>query len=507
MNFVSCGKPRTPLGSGLRLVLEDSRHTQRAQGHEPLRLVGTELRVLLPQDDGMERNRILIVDDDDELRTQMRWALDSKYDVLLAEDRGTALDVLKREKPKVVTLDLGLPPCGGDNREGFLALTEFLLVDPFIKVLVFTGQDGKESGMDAIGQGAYDFLPKPVSVEELKVVIDRAIRVQHLDRERRDLAEKASYDTFEDLLGSSHQMQRVFATIEKVAGTDVRVLIAGESGTGKELVARAIHRRSLRRSGPFIAINCGAINENLLESELFGHEKGSFTGAHIQRQGRVELAQGGTLFLDEIGELSSGLQVKLLRFLQERQIERIGGRSLIPVDARVVAATNVDLTKAMSDGRFREDMYYRLNVVNISIPPLRDREGDILLLAKAFLQRQSAKEKRKLVFTNKAVRVIESHGWPGNVRELENRIQRAAIMAEHGRITPQDLGFTSPSIEFMGQSLEKARAAVERQVIQGALNRNKGNITRSAIELEISRPSLYELMQKLGIQRGDQRSR
>jgi two-component system NtrC family response regulator len=281
----------------------------------------------------------------------------------------------------------------------------------------------------------------------------------------------------------------------------VPVLIVGESGTGKELVAQAIHRRSLRKNGPFIAINCGAIPENLLESELFGHEKGSFTGAHVQRQGRVEMAQGGTLFLDEIGELSGGLQVKLLRFLQERQIERIGGRSLISVDARVVAATNVDLTKAMSDGRFREDLYYRLNVVNIAIPPLRERDGDILLLAKAFLQRQSAKQRKNLVFTHKALHVIEAHGWPGNVRELENRIQRAAIMAENGRITPQDLGLTSASAEFIGQSLGKAREAVERQMVEGALSRNKGNISRAAIELEISRPSLYELMQKLGIQR------
>jgi len=449
----------------------------------------------------MEKPRILIVDDDDELRSQMRWALNSKYDVLMAEDRNSALDVVRKERPGVVTLDLGLPPSPGDTREGFLALSEMLQCDPLLKVLVITGQGEKENGMEAIGQGAYDFLPKPVMVEELKIIIERAIYVQQLDRERRDLIEKTSYDVFEDLLGSSQQMQRVFATIEKVATTEVPVLVNGESGTGKELVAQAIHRRSLRKTGPFVAINCGAIPENLLESELFGHEKGSFTGAHVQRQGRVEMAQGGTLFLDEIGELSGGLQVKLLRFLQERQIERVGGRSVIPVDARVVAATNVDLTKAMSDGRFREDLYYRLNVVNISIPPLREREGDTRLLAKAFLQRQSAKHGKNLVFTPKALQVIESHGWPGNVRELENRIQRAAIMADSGRITPQDLGLTSTSTEFIGQSLGKAREAVERQMIEGALSRNKGNISRAAVELEISRPSLYELMQKLGISR------
>ena len=415
------------------------------------------------------------MDDDDELRSQMRWALNSKYDVLLAENRSAALDAVRNEKPGVVTLDLGLPPSPGDTREGFLALSEMLQFDPL----------------------TFDYE----GLQQLKVIIERAIHVQQLDRERRELFEKTTYGGFEDLLGSSSQMQRVFATVDKVARTDVPVLIAGESGTGKELVARAIHRRSLRDSGPFIAINCGAIPENLLESELFGHEKGSFTGAHVQRQGRVEMAQGGTLFLDEIGELSGALQVKLLRFLQEHQIERVGGRSLIPVDARVLAATNVDLTKAMSDGRFREDLYYRLNVVNIAIPPLREREGDILLLAKAFLQRQSAKQKKNLVLTHKALHVIEAHGWPGNVRELENRIQRAAIMAENGKITPQDLGLTSTFTEFLGQSLGKAREAVERQMIEGALTRNRGNISRSAIELEISRPSLYELMQKLGIQR------
>jgi two-component system, NtrC family, response regulator len=449
----------------------------------------------------MDRPRILIVDDDDEVRSQMRWALNSRYEVLLAEDRASAIDVLQKDEPGVVTLDLGLPPSPGDTREGFLALAEILQMHPLTKVLVITGQSEKENGIEAIGQGAYDFLAKPVNVDELKVIIDRAIHVQQLDRERRELLDKSTYDSFDDLLGGSPQMQKVFATIDKVAGADVPVLIAGESGTGKELVANAIHRRSLRNSGPFIAINCGAIPENLLESELFGHEKGSFTGAHIQRQGRVEMAQGGTLFLDEIGELSGALQVKLLRFLQEKQIERIGGRSLIAVDARVVAATNVDLTKAMAEGRFREDLYYRLNVVNVAIPPLRDREGDTLLLAKAFLQKQSAKQQKSLVFTPKSLQVLETHGWPGNVRELENRIQRAAIMAENGRITPQDLGLTSVTTEFMGQSLGKARESVERQMIEAALTRNKGNLSRAAVELEISRPSLYELIQKLGISR------
>jgi two-component system, NtrC family, response regulator len=448
----------------------------------------------------MDKPKVLIVDDDDEVRTQMKWALSPQYEVSLAEDRPTALSLLNKDRPNVVTLDLGLPPSPGDTREGFLALADMLQVDPLLKVLVITGQNERENGMEAIGQGAYDFFSKPVKVDDLKVILERAIHVQTLERERRDLFEKGKFDAFEGMIGSSPQMQRVFATIEKVADTDAAVLISGESGTGKELVARAIHRRSSRNSGPFIAINCGAIPENLLESELFGHEKGAFTGAHMQRQGRVEMAQGGTLFLDEIGELSAALQVKLLRFLQEHEIERVGGRSLIHIDARVLAATNIDLTKAMAAGRFREDLYYRLGVVNLAMPPLRDREGDIAVLAKAFLHRQIAGREKNLVFTSKALTVLEAHPWPGNVRELENRIQRAAIMAENGRITPQDLTLTSPA-DHGDQSLSKAREAVEREMVEAALARNKGNLTRAAADLEISRPSLYELIEKLGIVR------
>jgi two-component system, NtrC family, response regulator len=448
----------------------------------------------------MDKPKVLIVDDDDEVRTQMKWALSPHYEVSLAEDRPTALSLLNKDRPNVVTLDLGLPPSPGDTREGFLALADMLQVDPLLKVLVITGQNERENGMEAIGQGAYDFFSKPVKVDDLKVILERAIHVQTLERERRELLEKGKFDSFEGMIGSSPQMQRVFSTIEKVASTDASVLISGESGTGKELVARAIHRRSSRSSGPFIAINCGAIPENLLESELFGHEKGAFTGAHMQRQGRVEMSQGGTLFLDEIGELSAALQVKLLRFLQEHEIERVGGRSLIHIDARVLAATNIDLTKAMAAGRFREDLYYRLGVVNLPMPPLREREGDIALLAKAFLHRQTVGREKNLVFTSKALAVLESHPWPGNVRELENRIQRAAIMAENGRITPQDLTLTSPA-DHGDQSLSKAREAVEREMVEAALARNKGNLTRAAADLEISRPSLYELIEKLGIVR------
>jgi len=447
----------------------------------------------------MDKPGILIIDDDDEVRTQMKWALRQHYDVLLAEDRQSALKQLKEHRPAVVSLDLGLPPSPGDTREGFAALADLLHSDPSLKVIVITGQGEKSNGVQAIAQGAYDFFCKPVRAEELRIVLARALKVAELQREHREMLESDQADSFEGILGTSRQIKTVFASIRKMAASDASVLIAGESGTGKELVARAIHRLSARRNGPFIAINCGAIPENLLESELFGHEKGSFTGAHAQRQGRIETAESGTLFLDEIGELSGPLQVKLLRFLQDHEVERVGGRSLIKVDTRVIAATNVDLVKAMAEGRFREDLYYRLAVL-VSLPPLREREGDLLTLAHAFLQRQAQELQKKLVLTSKSIKVIESHSWPGNVRELENRIQRAAIMAENGKVTPEDLGLTSVYTEY-GQGLFDAREALDRQMIEAALLKTRGNLTRAAMELAISRPTLYELMEKLGMSR------
>jgi len=449
----------------------------------------------------MDKEKILIIEDDDELRTQMKWALTENYDVLLAEDRPEALQILSELKPCVVTLDLGLPPSPGDSREGFLALADLLQSDPPLKIIVITGQDEKENGMQAIGQGAFDFFCKPVNIEELKVVLGRAIRVYELERAHRSRVGSDDPDSIQGILGKSGQIEAVFATIRKVSASDASVLILGESGTGKELAARAIHRSSSRHNRPFVAINCGAIPENLLESELFGHEKGSFTGAHVQRQGRLEMAQGGTLFLDEIGDLPAALQVKLLRFLQQHEIERVGGRSPITVDARVIAATNTDLVKAMAEGKFREDLYYRLAVVILPMPPLRQREGDTLLLAQAFLARQMAVDEKKMVLTPRSIKAIESHGWPGNVRELENRIQRAAIMAENGRITPKDLGLESPYAEYEGKGLIKAREGLERQMIEAALVKSKGNVTRAAAELAISRPTLYELIEKHGMSR------
>jgi two-component system NtrC family response regulator len=450
----------------------------------------------------MEKEKLLIIEDDEDLRTQMRWGLSEVCEVFLAEDRKSGLDMLKTEEPAVVALDLGLPPKPADVEEGFLALEEILEHDPLTKVVVITGRDEKKHALVAIKRGAYDFLTKPVQLDELQVIIRRASYLHKLEREYRDLRQNLRDNSFEGMLGASPQMQEVFAKIRKVAATDVAVLIVGESGTGKELAARAIHRGSTRREGPFAAINCGAIPETLLESELFGHEKGAFTGAHIQRMGRIELARGGTLFLDEIGELSPQLQVKLLRFLQEQRIERVGGREEISVDARVIAASNADLNQAMREGSFREDLYYRLGVVVIALPPLRERDGDIQLLASALLQRYAAEYDKTISgFTPQALRAIERYRWPGNVRELENRIRRAVIMGDVPKLSAGDLELSSPHEKYVGLGLKEAREALERELIQRALVSSSGNVSRAAAELGISRPTLYELMEKLGIGR------
>jgi two-component system, NtrC family, response regulator len=451
----------------------------------------------------MEKQKLLIVDDDEEIRTQMKWALVADYDVLLAEDRQSALKVLKRERPLVMTLDLGLPPHPREATEGMHTLSEALREDASMKVIIITGQGEKEHAMRAVSQGAYDFLCKPIRVEELKGILRRAFYVAGVAREHREQRRLSERDAVEGMFGRSPQMREVFAAIRKVADSEAPVLIVGESGTGKELVARAIHRQSPRRKGPFVAINCGAIPENLLESELFGHEKGAFTGAHVQRQGRIESAQGGSLFLDEVGEMPLALQVKLLRFLQERRIERVGGRGEIRVDVRVMAATNVDLQQAMAEGRFREDLYYRLGVVVIPVPPLRAREGDLLPLARALLQQYAAENKKgALEFSPHAVRALTGHEWQGNVRELENRIKRAVIMAEGPQVSPEDLELASPAKHEGRGGLREAREALERDMVLRALARNKGNLTQVAADLGISRPTLYELMGKLGIERG-----
>lgn len=449
----------------------------------------------------MEKRKLLIVEDDEAILTQMKWALVQDYDIYLAGDRESAIRIFKKEKPPVITLDLGLPPYPGEVKEGFLTLGEILGEDNLTKVIVITGQGQKEHALKAIGFGAYDFFTKPIQIEELKIVLKRAFYVAELEKENRELQRQLSGDSFAGMVGSCKKMQDVFAKIRKVAASDAPVLIMGESGTGKELVAKAIHLTSNRKDKPFIVINSSAIPETLLESELFGHEKGAFTGAHIRRKGRIELADGGTLFLDEIGELSLNLQVKLLRFLQEQKIERVGGREEISVDVRVIAATNADLSKAIKEGKFREDLYYRLGVVTISLPPLRDRGDDIFLLANYLLKKYALENNKKIIgFTPAALEAIEAYNWPGNVRELENRVKRAVIMADGSKITAKDLELTSAYAKY-GKTLREAREALERDLITQALMRNKGNVTKAAEELGISRPSLYELMEKLGIQK------
>ncbi|MGB5157901.1 MAG: PEP-CTERM-box response regulator transcription factor [Desulfobacterales bacterium] len=448
----------------------------------------------------MKKPKLLIVDDDEDLRTQMKWALAKDYGVLLAEDRKSALEIFNKEHPLVVTLDLGLPPHPAGVEEGFLTLSEILAENAQVKVIIITGRGEKENALRAVAQGAYDFFYKPIQIDELKVVLKRAFYVSQLEQEQRKLQRRLSQDTFEGMIGTCPKVLEIFSTIQKVSTTDAPVLITGESGTGKELVARAIHSLSRRKSQPFIAINCGAIPENLLEGELFGHEKGSFTGAHIQRKGRIEMAEGGTLFLDEIGELPLSLQVKLLRFLQEKVIERIGGREELEIDTRVLSATNRDLEEAMKNASFRNDLYFRLGVVSISLPPLRERKGDVLLLAKIFLDRYADENKKNIKgFTAQAIDAIERYEWPGNIRELENRIKRAVIMAESKKISPEDLEIASVNSKFETMGLKEAREALEKELILKALFRNSNNLTKAALELGISRPTLYDLMEKFEI--------
>jgi two-component system NtrC family response regulator len=447
-------------------------------------------------------SKLLIVDDDEEIRTQMKWALCQEYDVHLAEDSTRALAVFTEQRAPVVVLDLGLPPNPGTPQEGMATLAEMCRRNSSVKVIVVSGQGERQTALQAVGAGAYDFLTKPVNIEELKIILKRAFHVAGLERDYLDLQQQVQTESFEGMLGASAPMHRVFNSIRKVASSEAPVLILGESGTGKEMVALAIHRRSSRKDGPFIAINCSAIPETLLESELFGHEKGSFTGAHAQRKGRIEMAAGGTLFLDEIGELPALLQVKLLRFLQERTIERVGGRQQLEVDTRIVAATNVDLKKAIADNRFREDLYYRLAVVVIPLPPLRERDNDVRLLAQEFLQRNAAKNgKYNPTFSQEALTALSNHPWPGNVRELENRVKRAVIMADGKRLTAEDLELGRLTPVALGANLKEAREAIERDLVQRALQKHNGKIARAAVDLGISRPTLYELMEKLGIHR------
>ena len=445
------------------------------------------------------RPKLLVVEDDVDVQRQMKWGLNADYEVLLAADRVGAIARFEEHQPVLVTLDLGLPPQPWDVGEGFAALATILERDPDTKVIVVTGREDREHALKAVARGAHDYFGKPLKLDELRVILRRALYMYELEHENRSLRSQVESGAFEQILGHSPAMDEVVRTIGKVAKSEAPVLILGESGSGKELVARALHRRSCRGDGPFVPINCGAIPDSLVESELFGHEKGSFTGADRSRSGRIETAHGGTLFLDEVGELPPPLQVKLLRFLQEGSMQRIGARGLSKVDARVIAATNADLQEALAQEQFREDLYYRLAVVEIRIPPLRERGDDVILLANALLERHARQANRRFVgFTDKALAALLRHGWPGNVRELDNCIRRAVIKADSERVAEADLELPAAG-RYDGLTLDDATRACEREIIGRALQRHSGNLSRAVKDLDISRPTLYDKMKRLGL--------
>ena len=445
---------------------------------------------------------LLIVEDDLALQKQIKWTLD-RYESVTASDRESALLQVRRHQPAVVTMDLGLPPDPDSVSEGFKLLEQILDVEPNTKVIVLTGQNDQANALRAVAMGAYDFLAKPFEPDVLILTVERASRLAELQAENRRLQTLHQPDAMAGLITRDADMLRICRTIERVASSDATVLLLGESGTGKEVLAQGVHTAS-KRSGRFVAINCAAIPENLLESELFGYEKGAFTGAGKTTPGKIETAHNGTLMLDEIGDLPHSLQAKLLRFLQQRTIERLGGRSEIPVDVRVVCATHQDLKTLIAETRFREDLYYRLAEIVVNIPPLRARTGDAVLLSHAFLRRFAQDQRRgSLSFTEDAVQAIEQHSWPGNVRELLNAIKRASIMAEGERLTCDDLGLAPPNgsskAEHSDLDLRTVREAAERQAIVAALARTNGNIVKASEMLGISRPTLYDLMRKLSI--------
>jgi two-component system NtrC family response regulator len=443
---------------------------------------------------------LLIVEDDPALQKQMRWAFD-QFETIVAGDREGALAQLRRHAPPVVTMDLGLPPHPNSPEEGLRLLEEMLTHSPDTKIIVLTGQNDRQNAVRAIGMGAYDFFAKPFEPELLGLTIERAFRLHDLQQENRRLLSMRQADALAGLITRDPEMLKICRTVEKVASTGATLMLLGESGTGKEVLARGLHDLSPRRSERFVAINCAAIPETLLESELFGYEKGAFTGAVKQTPGKIETANRGTLFLDEIGDLPLALQAKLLRFLQERVIERVGGREETPVDVRVVCATHQDLKALIRDGRFREDLFYRLAEIVVTIPPLRARQGDAALLAHAFVQRYAAEQKRGTVSLRQdALAAIETHAWPGNVRELENCVKRAVIMAESNQITAADLGLAAQEPGGLeAYNLRVVREEAERQAVIAVLGRVNGNIAKAAEILGVSRPTLYDLMHRFGL--------
>jgi len=445
--------------------------------------------------------KLLIVEDEEPIRTQLRYALRDDFTLFFAEDRAQALAALTCEQPALVSLDLGLPPHPESAESGLEALDQIMKAAPETKVVVLTGNGGRESAIRSVRLGAFDYHQKPIRLDDLKVVLQRAAYLQTLEAEVDKQRASEVGTRFADILGHTPAMREICAVVSRVARTDVTVLIQGESGTGKELLARAVHASSARANRPFVAINCGAIPDTLLESELFGHERGAYTGAHTQRKGKLELAEGGTLFLDEVGEMSPPLQVKLLRFLQERELERVGGREVLRVDARVVAATNKDLKAELQARRFREDLYYRLSVVNLTLPPLRERGEDVVLIANALLQRSGKAHRRKLRYGSSALEAIAHYAWPGNVRELENAVERAVLMARGRVIEARDLGIEVKDRPLA--SLREARDRAERSALVDALVKTRGNITQGARLLGVSRPTLHGLIARYEVNARD----
>ena len=443
---------------------------------------------------------LLIVEDDEGLQRQLKWAYEG-YEVVLAGDRASALDALRLHEPAVVTLDLGLPPDPDGTTEGFETLSEILRLKPDTKVIVASGHGARESALKAIGMGAYDFYRKPVDIDELGLIVARAFHVHDIESENRRLEQNGGGQVLGSIISAAPEMMKVAKTIERVASADVSVMLLGASGTGKELLARAVHEKSGRK-GEFVAINCAAIPETLLEAELFGYERGAFTGAIKSNVGKIEMAQGGTLFLDEVGDIPLPLQVKLLRFLQERVIERIGGRQPIAVDTRIVCATHQDLEAMIAEGRFREDLYYRLAEIVVKIPSLAERPGDAVLLARHFVNRFGKELNTKVQsLSADALAAIDGYPWPGNVRELENRIKRAVIMADGKSVSAEDLDL--PGSADQGElpiNLRAARETADRRAIRQALSRTENNISGAAKLLGISRPTLYDLIKQYQLQ-------
>jgi len=448
---------------------------------------------------GEVKPKLLVVEDDPGLQSQLRWSLEG-FDVAVAEDRGSALAQLRRLEPPVVTLDLGLPPDPGGVSEGFGLLQEMLSLLPETKVIVVTGHNDRTNAMRAIEMGAYDFYEKPIDPDLLAISVSRAARLYEIEQENLRLQASPGGMALEGLIASSPEMLKVCRSVEKLAPTDVSTLLLGESGTGKEVLVKALHNLSDRRDKRLVAINCAAIPEALLESELFGYEKGAFTGAVKTTPGKIEVADGGMLFLDEVGDLPMPLQAKLLRFLQERVIERVGGRKEIPVDVRVVCATHRDLPDLIASGSFREDLYYRINEATITVPPLRERQGDALLLARTFLERFAQQLKRPIKgFTQQAVLAIEDYNWPGNVRELENRVKRAVIMADGAQVTDEDIELSNGDADPQPFNLREVREKAESRAILRALSLTDNNVSRTAEMLGVTRPTLYNLMRKYAI--------